>query len=172
MRKVAVALLLSLGLCAQADTPSALWIARPEARPWLPALQAAAERTSLPVAVVAELIGQESGFRTVKNAHSSAYGFGQQIAGNGTMLKYNLHPMRPAESIMGAALELRERLDKTGSLPAALHSYGTTTGMSAARRRTIEAQFALASAYVPPQQQSPKLVLASDSVTHVAIATR
>lgn len=147
IRPVAAVLLAALALCAQSDSaePYTLWVDRAVAAPWLPALTYAAERTNLPVALLGELIGAESGFQNVHNLHSSAAGFGQQIARNAIMLKYNLHPMRPPESILGAALELRERLDKNhGDLNRALRGYGTTTGMSLARRKTLEARFALA----------------------------
>lgn len=148
LRATALAALVSVGLCAQADTPTVLWINRPEARPWLPALTYAAERTSLPVALVAELIGTESGYRNVANPHSTARGFGQQIARNRIMLREHLNPMRPPESILGAAIELRERLDATGTLEAALRGYGTTAAMSPARRRATVARFEAASLYV------------------------
>lgn len=153
IRPVAVALLASLALCARSDsaTPYVLWIDRAAARPWLPALTYAAERTGLPVALVGELIGAESGFRNIANPHSSAKGFGQQIARNRIMLQYRLNPMRPPESILGAAIELRERLDATGSLNAALRGYGTTTGMSAPRRKVLEARFAQAAQRIAAQ---------------------
>jgi hypothetical protein len=145
IRPVAVALLAALALCAHGDSaePYVFWVDRAVARPWLPALEAAAKRTDLPVALVGELIGAESGFKNIHNPHSSAAGFGQQIARNAVMLKYNLHPMRPPESILGAALELRERLDANGGdLNRALKGYGTTSGMAAARRKQVEARFA------------------------------
>lgn len=143
----AVALLVAVGVSARADTPAAvLWIDRPEAQPWLPALQYAADRTALPVALLAELIGSESGFRNIANPHSSARGFGQQVSYNRIMLREHLNPMRPPESILGAAIELRERLDASGSLNAALRGYGTTAALSPVRRRAAEARFAAAEA--------------------------
>ncbi len=152
LRPVAtVALLFALALMGRGDTAEPRWIDRPAAQPWLPALQAAADRANLPVALVAELIGQESGFRNVHNPHSSASGFGQQIARNAVMIRYGLHPMRPADSIMGAALELRERIDATGSLPKALRGYGTTAGMTPARRRALETRFAEAAKVIATQ---------------------
>lgn len=147
IRPVAITLLVGLALCARSDSaePYVLWIDRAAARPWLPALTYAAERTNLPVALVAELIGNESGFKNVRNKHSSASGFGQQIDHNAIMLTNHLDKRVPSQSILGAALELRARLDRTHNLGDALRGYGTTTGMSAARRRDLEAHFAQAS---------------------------
>ncbi len=121
-----------------------LWIGRPAAQAYLPALQRASDRTDLPVALIAELIGQESGFQNVKNPKSTASGFGQQIDGNGIMRANRLDKRVPAESIMGAAIELKARLATTGSLSLALKGYGTTAGLSAARRQAIDNRFALA----------------------------
>ncbi len=81
LRPSAIALLALLSCAASADTPTTLWIARPEAQPWLPAIARAAAKTDLPAPLIAELIGMESGFRNVKNPTSSARGFGQQING-------------------------------------------------------------------------------------------
>lgn len=145
IRPVAVALLAALALCAHGDSaePYVFWVDRAVAQPWLPALTVAAKRTDLPVSLIAELVGAESGFRNIANAHSSAKGFGQQINGNSVMIRYNLHPLRPPESILGAALELRERLDASGGdLNRALRSYGTTAAMAPARRKQVEARFA------------------------------
>ena len=136
---------LALALFTGPARPSELlWIGRPVALLYLPALERAAERTDLPVALIAELIGQESGFRNVKNTHSTASGFGQQIDNNAIMRANHLDKRIPAESIMGAALELKARMNRTGNLNSALYGYGTTTGMSAARRKALEGQFALA----------------------------
>jgi soluble lytic murein transglycosylase-like protein len=135
----------------KATEPVALWINSPTAKPWLPALTDAAQRTGLPVALIAELIGQESGFRNIRSTlpGSSAKGFGQQIDGNTVMIRYRLNPMRPADSILGAAIELRERLDRTGSLPAALRGYGTTAGRTSVQRKTLLARFDRAMLWVP-----------------------
>jgi soluble lytic murein transglycosylase-like protein len=123
----------------RADAP--LWINRPEAEPWLPALAAAADRTGLPAPLIAELIGIESGFQpAAKNPTSSAYGCGQQITGNQTMRDYGLDRRDCAQSILGAALQLRAALDRTGSLERAVASYGTTVGVKPARRRAILAR--------------------------------
>lgn len=142
LRPVGLCLLACLGLALAADTPSravdVLWIDRPAAQPWLPAIAAAAERTSLAPALIAELIGQESGFnQSVKNPRSSARGLGQQIDGNDTLRRYHLNRASGADSIMGAALELREKWDHTGSLDRALLAYGTTSGLTATQRRRI-----------------------------------
>ena len=131
--------LLGLLLCAPvapafseiAEPP--LWIDRPEAQPWLEAMMRAAVQTGIPVGVLAEVIGMESGFQNIKNPVSSAAGFGQQIDGNRVMHICRLNRAIPEQSIMGAALELRANLDRTGSIAGALRSYGTTTGMSPAR---------------------------------------
>lgn len=138
------ALFALLAFGAGATEPYVLWIDRPVAQPWLLALDYAAWRSGLPSAVIGELIGQESGYRNAANPHSSARGFGQQVTHNSTMSLYRLDRMKPPESILGAALELRERLDATGSMFSALRGYGTTAGMSAACRLTIETRFALA----------------------------
>jgi soluble lytic murein transglycosylase-like protein len=159
LRPVACALLATLALVCRADTAEPLWIDRAAAQPWRPALEYAAERTGLPVALVAELVGTESGFRNIANAHTTARGFGQQIDHNQVMIRHHLHPMRPPESILGAALELRERLDATGDLGLALRGYGTTAGMTTARRHVVEARFAQAakqvSAQIVAQQVAP-----------------
>ena len=144
LRPVALALLASLAGVASADTP--LWIARPEAQPWLPAIARAAAKTDLPPALIAELIGIESGFRNVKNPRSTASGFGQQIDGNRIMWTYGLDKRVPAESILGAAIELKARMIATGSLNQALKGYGTTAAMSTTRRHAIEVRFAIAAA--------------------------
>ncbi len=151
LRPVACAMLVALAFLCRGDAAEPLWIDRAAAQPWLSALQAAADRTHLPVALIAELIGQESGFHNIHNPYSTASGFGQQIARNQVMIRYNLHPVRPADSIMGAALELRERIDATGSLPSALRGYGTTAAMTPARRRAVEARFAEAAKVVAAQ---------------------
>src|SRR4051812_37888381 len=103
IRPVSVALLVLIAGAARGDAP--MWIDQPAARPWIPALTAAAVHTDLPVALLAELIGQESGFRNIKNAQTSAYGYGQQIANNAVMRRYHLDRTKPAESILGAAIE-------------------------------------------------------------------
>ena len=60
----------------QAETRETLWIGRPAALVYQPALERAAARTGLPVALIAELIGAESGFQNVKNPKSTAAGLG------------------------------------------------------------------------------------------------
>jgi soluble lytic murein transglycosylase-like protein len=118
-----------------------LWIDRREAQPWLPALTAAADRTGMPVALVAEIIGWESGFKNIKNPHSSAAGFGQQITGNAVMARERLNRAKPADSILGAAIQFREALERTGSLQAAARSYGTIAGLPSKRQAAILAAF-------------------------------
>lgn len=170
IRPVAAVLLAALALCAQSDSaePYTPWIDRAVAAPWLPALTYAAEHTGLPVAVVAELIGAESGFQNIPNisGKSSARGFGQQINNNKIMLANHLNPMKPPDSILGAALELRARLDANhGDLNRALRGYGTTTGMSLARRKTLEARFALAA--VTPTKSLPAMQVQMARATQV-----
>lgn len=149
-RPSAIALLLVLGLGAvQADTP--MWINSPQAVPYLPALQASAERSRLPVALLAELIGQESGFDPkARSRTSTAAGLGQQIAGNDVMRRYRLDRMVPAQSIEGAAIELREKWDRGGSLDVALRCYGTTAGLSVAHRKRVTARMERAARYTMP----------------------
>jgi hypothetical protein len=139
--RISLALLVSVAATARADT--ALWMDRPAARLWLPELEAASERTHLPVPLIAELIGSESGFQpAAANPHSSAFGCGQQIAANGTMRRYRLDRRSCADSIMGAALQLRAELDRTGALDRALDAYGTTSGHSPAQRQRMLQRFA------------------------------
>jgi len=118
------------------------WIDRPESLVWRDALVSASLRSGIPVGVLAELIGIESGFRNIKNPNSSAFGFGQQIAGNEIMRTCRLDRSNPADSIMGAALELRAKLDRTGTIQGALRAYGTTANMSKAREAGILRRFA------------------------------
>lgn len=156
LRLVALA---CLGLLLGGDTPGQaspqLWIERPAAQPWLATLQAASDRTGLPVALIAELIGQESGFvTTARNPRSSARGCGQQITGNDTMRRYHLDRSNCAQSITGAALELREKLDRSGSLERALLAYGTTSGLTAAQRRRILGQMETSARWLPPSPRS------------------
>jgi len=167
LRPAACALLVALAFACRGDTAEPLWIDRPAAQPWRPALEYAAERTGLPVAVVAELIGAESSFRNIHNPNTTASGFGQQIDRNQIMLRYNLHPMRPAESILGAALELRERLDATGSLSKALRGYGTTSGLTPARRRAMEARFAVAAKTVAAQMVAQQVAPITVGQLHI-----
>jgi hypothetical protein len=149
MSRFGLVLLCSIALTAHADT--ALWVDRPAARLWLPELTAASERAHLPVPLIAELIGAESGFHpeATNGQGSSAAGCGQQIAGNRIMRRYRLDRRSCGQSILGAALELRENLDRTGSLARALDAYGTTAGHSPAQRRVMLARFAAASLRVP-----------------------
>ncbi len=150
LRPVAVALCVAIGLGAvRADEP--MWIDSVRAQPWRPALQAAADRTQLPVSLLAELIGVESGFRPgARCPTSSAAGMGQQIKGNRIMARHRLNRMVPAESIMGSALELRENLDKRGAtLSTALRDYGTTAGMSNAKRRATDRRMEAAARHTP-----------------------
>ena len=158
LRPVALALLASLAGVASADTP--LWIARPEAQPWLPAIARAAAKTDLPPALIAELIGIESGFRNVKNPTSSARGFGQQINGNRTMWLYGLDRSLPEDSILGAAIQFREGLDRTHSIAGAALAYGTTAHMTPARRAVILARLNTAAghynAFTIPTPIKPK----------------
>ncbi len=155
MRTAAVALLVAVGVVAHADTPAVLWIDRPAARPWLPAVHVAAQRAHLTPATVAELVGIESGFQTIHNPRSSAYGCGQQIDSNAIMRRYRLDRSRCDQSIMGAALQLRECLDDRGTMAGALSCYGTTAGLTAARRKQILARFDLIAAQVVAQQVAP-----------------
>lgn len=136
-------LLLLAPITSALSEPAAppLWIDRPEALPWADALARAAARAGVPAGVLAELIGTESGFRNVKNATSSARGFGQQIDGNAVMRVCRLDRRDPEDSIMGAALELRARLDQTGSLAGALRGYGTTAALSPARLAAVLRRF-------------------------------
>jgi hypothetical protein len=105
------------------DTPGGPWINRPAAQPYLDMLRNAATANNLPVALLAELIGQESQFRNIHNVPfvnaagqvvgSSASGLGQQIAGN-----VHLHggdPMDQATSIAATAEEFAERLRGDGN---------------------------------------------------------
>lgn len=169
LRPVAAALLLALGLGGvQADTP--LWIQRPQAAPWLPSLQVAADRTGLPVALLAELVGQESGFNpAAKNPHSTARGCAQQIAGNDVARRYHLDRMRCDQSILAGAIELREKLDHTGSLELALLAYGTTSGFTPSQRRRIEARMIAAARYEPPSAM-PATITAIDSHAPATLA--
>lgn len=151
LRPIAVVLFVALGLGGvQADTPQRFWIDAPAAQPWIPALTAASVRTGLPVALIAELIGTESGFRpTARCSTSSAAGLGQQIRNNRVMARHKLDRMVPAESIMGSALELRLGIDATGTISGALYAYGTTAALSPARRRAMNARMEQAARYVP-----------------------
>lgn len=152
MRPCALVLLLVLFAGGvSADTPTAtFWVDRPVARQYLPALQAAADRTGLPVSLLAELIGTESGFRpTARCSTSSAAGLGQQIRNNRVMARHKLDRMVPAESIMGSALELRLGMDATGTISGALYAYGTTAGLSPARRRAMNLRMEQAARHVP-----------------------
>jgi len=144
-RSVVIALVWAAGGMSGALAAEPLWIDRPAAQPWLPALTSAAQQSDLPLALIAELIGIESGYRNIHNPHSSAAGFGQQIAHNRTMARHKLHPMRPADSIMGAALQFREELDRTHSLAGAARAYGTTAGLTPARQKAIIARLETAS---------------------------
>jgi hypothetical protein len=149
MTRISLALLVSVAATAHADT--ALWMDRPAARLWLPELEAAAERTHLPVPLIAELIGAESGFHSeaTNGQGSSAAGCGQQIAGNRIMRAYKLDRRSCGQSIMGAALELRANLDRTGSLGRALDAYGTTSGHTPTQRRLMLQRFEAAARVKP-----------------------
>lgn len=181
IRPLGFVLLAVLAGSVRADAP--LWINSEVAKPWLPAITAAAERTSLAPTLIAELIGTESGFQNVKNGHSSAFGCGQQIVGNDVMRRYRLDRTKCDQSIMGAALELREKWDHTGSLDRALLAYGTTSGLTAARRRRILGRMYVAAgsdAYqlpgkavrlpamlaLQPPQQRQSVVIAGDLEGH------
>jgi hypothetical protein len=157
MRAATVALLVAVGVGARADT-SILWIDRPAARPWLPAVNAAAQRAHLTPATVAELVGTESGFQTIRNPRSSAFGCGQQIDSNAIMRRYRLDRSQCDQSIMGAALQLRECLDDRGTMAAALSCYGTTAGLSPGRRKQILARFDRVAAQMVAQQVAPVTV--------------
>jgi hypothetical protein len=126
------------------DTP--LWIDRAEAEPYRESLARAAIVSGVPIAILAEVIGLESGFRNVKNPTSSAYGFGQQINGNAIMHGCQLNRSIPADSILGAALQLRIEREKRGSWEKALDAYGTTAAMTGSRRMTILRRIQAASA--------------------------
>lgn len=148
MRLVGFALLTCLwsGPSTSADP---LWIDRAAAQPWLAAISAASERSGLPAAVIGELIGLESGYRNAVNPRSGERGFGQQIPKNRFMLSCRLDPLVPEDSIMGAALELRSRLDASGGdMTVALRGYGTTADMSDAQRRKVEDRFRLAASKI------------------------
>lgn len=159
IRPGAIALLLVLGLGAvQADTP--MWINSPQAAPYLPALQASAERSRLPVALLAELIGAESSFNpAARSRTSSAAGLGQQIVGNDVMRRHRLNRLVPAQSIEGAAIELRDNLDRLHSLDAALRGYGTTAGLSVAHRKRVTARMERAARYTMPATQRWAVVI-------------
>lgn len=138
---------------AKADSAVTLWIDRPEAQPWIESLTRSALQAGVPVAVLAEVIGLESGFRNIKNPLSSATGFGQQIDGNKIMRVCRLDRRLPNESILGAALELREKIDRTGSLEGAMHAYGTTAGEPRSRVAAILRRVFLA------EKTSPSVVM-------------
>ena len=151
LRAVAtVALLIALALMGRADTAEQPWIDRPAAQPYLPAIGAAAAETHLSAALIAELIGVESGFiATAKNPHSSATGCGQQTNGNPWLA--GAERTNCATSIRAAARQLRFGMNRTGSLNGGLMAYGTTSGMTPARRRAMEARFAAAAKVVSAQ---------------------
>lgn len=141
-----LALLTTLALRSSAYESEPLWVDRPAARLWLPELEIAATRTQLPVPLIAELVGVESGFQpTAKNARSSASGCGQQIDGNPWLAKNKLNKNSCADSILAAALQLRDEMDRNnGSLERALHAYGTTAGTTPARKKILLERFRLA----------------------------
>ena len=122
--------------------PSPFWIDRPESQLWRDALIRASLQSGIPAGVLAEVIGMESGFRNVKNPTSTAFGFGQQVSANMVMRVCRLDRTRPEDSIMGTALELRAKLDKTGSLAGALRAYGTTAAMPPEREASVLRRFA------------------------------
>lgn len=146
LRPLQLSLLAMLAGAVSADTP--LWIDRPAAAPWLPAIEAASQRSNLPAPLLAELIGIESGFTNARNPRSSARGFGQQIDGNSVMARYRLDRARPEDSIMGAALQFRAEIDRTGSIAAAAERYGTTAHLAPARKRLIVARLTRAASAV------------------------
>jgi hypothetical protein len=114
-----------------------LWIDREAAQKWRSEIDRAAKVSGLSPGVIAELVGMESGFRNVANPTSSAFGFGQQIRANAIMRVCRLDRTVPGESILGAALELRWHLDRTGSMAKALDAYGTTARLSPDLRRHV-----------------------------------
>lgn len=157
LRPVAtVALLIVLALMCRADTTEPLWIDRPAAQPWLPTITAAAAESHLSPALLAELIGVESGFvATAKNPHSSALGCGQQTAGNPWLA--GSARTNCATSIRAAARQLRFGMNRSGSLSGGLMAYGTTSGMTPARRRVMEARFATAAKTVAAEMVAQQI---------------
>lgn len=125
---------------------TALWIDRDAAQPWREEIARAARLTNISPALIAEVVGMESGFRNVHNPRSTAFGFGQQLANNQIMRACRLDRAIPAQSILGSALELRWDLDRFGgSLEKALDAYGTTARLDADLRRRVLARMRLAS---------------------------
>lgn len=115
---------------AQGEAP--LWIDRPEARPYLPQIYEHAQRTGLPPALIAETIGQESGFKNVATQIlgkdgkpvSTAGGFGQQIDGN--VYLHGGNKFDPNTSIAATAEEVSARLRAAGgNVETAMTGYGT-----------------------------------------------
>lgn len=133
--------LVVLTLCALTVRANALlWVDRPEARPWLLTLSTVADRVGLPMPLLAELIGAESGFQNIQSQHSSATGFGQQLHGNTIMWQRGLDSRVPEESILGAAIQFKQELDRTHTIAGAADAYGTTARMPHARRKAILAR--------------------------------
>lgn len=151
----ALALALVAGVATADTAPAPLWITRQEAQPWRAAIALAADRSGLAPALIAELVGIESGFRTVHNPRSSAYGCGQQLDANPWMIRNRLNRGDCAQSIMGAALQFRDGLAHTGSLAGAAARYGTTAHLTSARRKAILARLDRAAARMVAQQVAP-----------------
>jgi hypothetical protein len=118
-----------------------LWIDRREAQPYRGCIEREAARRDLPAAVVAELIGLESGFRNVRNqggpggrAASSAGGLGQQLAGNPYL--HGRSRFNAEVSIAATAEEFAARLSAAhGDLARAADGYGVTARMAPAQRK-------------------------------------
>jgi hypothetical protein len=104
------------------------------------AVRLEAARRGLSAALLAELIGQESGFRNVRNEMapgrkpaSSAGGLGQQLAGNPFL--HGRSRFNPEASIAATAEELADRLRAAhGNLEVAVRGYGLTAGLPAKAR--------------------------------------
>lgn len=120
-----------------AGAAATLWYNRPEAAPYQGMINEAAAQYSLPPAVLAELIGQESGFKPgARNGDgSSAGGLGQQIDHN--VYLRGGDKFDPRSSIFAAAAEYSTRLRQTGGMTGALEGYGTTAGVNPARRAQV-----------------------------------
>jgi hypothetical protein len=157
------------------------WINRPEAAPYLDTINREAAKRGIPPALLAELIGQESGFRNVGNQMgpngtpiSSAGGLGQQIQGNPYL--HGGDRFDPRTSIAAAAEEFAARLRNSGGdLASAARGYGVTANLppAEAQRKLNALQRSIdPNAPLPgetPQQTADRLAVTRQNTDAVRI---